>query len=439
MSVTSGFFNSVNSDRKYNAEQMSAIFDGVINDGIFANVGTAFTVTADTGFQVNVGIGRAWFNSKWILNDSILALTLDLPEVLLSRIDAIVIEIDNSDTVRAGSIKIVKGTPASVPQQPAMISTSSVHQYPLAYILVEPGVSSITQSKITSMIGTSSAPYVTGILQVQNIDNIVAQWGAQWVEWFTAEKALSESERQAIQDQWDAWFSGSTGDWNTWFSNTLTQWQTWFHTTTTEGESDLAALLYEMHNDFLVWFNALQDLLEPDVAATLANRILGLETAFDTLEKTKTIYSGLLDSNSSPILDSNGLEIDGKTVFLAENSVVADNIGYLNDASKLKAHTVQGAIDELANRKSVLVFHATAFASDWSEDTKLNVVSVIGLPEDVDIQIGISDEATDAEWTSASQGLIRGVEQGLETVTLKYLGSIPLIDLPILIYAWPKG
>ena len=54
MSVTSGFFNSLNSDRRYNAEQMSAIFDGVINDGIFSSIGTAFTVTADSGFTVNI-------------------------------------------------------------------------------------------------------------------------------------------------------------------------------------------------------------------------------------------------------------------------------------------------------------------------------------------------------------------------------------------------
>ena len=42
MSVSSGFFNSLNGDRKYNAAQMSAIFDGLIIDGVFASIGTAF-------------------------------------------------------------------------------------------------------------------------------------------------------------------------------------------------------------------------------------------------------------------------------------------------------------------------------------------------------------------------------------------------------------
>ena len=42
MSITSGFYNSYNGDRRYNAEQMSAIFDGIINDGVFSNIADAF-------------------------------------------------------------------------------------------------------------------------------------------------------------------------------------------------------------------------------------------------------------------------------------------------------------------------------------------------------------------------------------------------------------
>ena len=53
MSVTSGFFNSFNHDRRYNAEQMSAIFDGIINDGVFANIGTAFAVQDGHGSTVH--------------------------------------------------------------------------------------------------------------------------------------------------------------------------------------------------------------------------------------------------------------------------------------------------------------------------------------------------------------------------------------------------
>ncbi len=38
MSVTFGFYNSVNGDRKYDAIQMSSIFDGIIRDGVFQHL-----------------------------------------------------------------------------------------------------------------------------------------------------------------------------------------------------------------------------------------------------------------------------------------------------------------------------------------------------------------------------------------------------------------
>ena len=59
MSVSSGFFNSLNGDRKYNAAQMSAIFDGLIIDGVFASIGTAFAVKAAARFLRWSGRRRA--------------------------------------------------------------------------------------------------------------------------------------------------------------------------------------------------------------------------------------------------------------------------------------------------------------------------------------------------------------------------------------------
>ena len=46
MSITSGFFNSVNGDRTYNADQMSTYFKGLIGSGVYENVGGALQVLA---------------------------------------------------------------------------------------------------------------------------------------------------------------------------------------------------------------------------------------------------------------------------------------------------------------------------------------------------------------------------------------------------------
>lgn len=132
MSVSSGFFNSLNGDRKYNAAQMSAIFDGLIIDGVFASIGTAFAVKAAGGLTVNVGIGKAWFDHTWTVNDSILPMTAPEAEVLLDRIDAVVLEVNGMESVRENTIKFVKGNPSSAPSRPTLtneemsISTLSV-------------------------------------------------------------------------------------------------------------------------------------------------------------------------------------------------------------------------------------------------------------------------------------------------------------------------
>lgn len=298
MSVTSGFFNSLNNDRRYNAEQMSAIFDGVINDGVFANIGTAFTVQASpaTGFNITVGIGRAWFNSTWLYNDAILPLELSEPDILVDRIDAVVIEIDRSDEVRAGDIKIVEGVAASSPAKPTLTRNEYVNQYPLAYITRKAGSTNITQANIQSMIGTSSCPYITGILQVQNIDNIVAQWGAQWAEWFAAETASNSEQAQQMIQEWNQWFVGET----------------------TSNESEASQWMTQMKADFIEWFSSLQIILGDDVATNMANDIVDLQNNFSTLLKEACVYDEIRDSNGVIIQDSVGTAIEGKVFLLAD-------------------------------------------------------------------------------------------------------------------------
>lgn len=215
MSVTSGFFNSLNGDRKYNAEQLSSIFNGIINDGIFQSIGTAFAVSADTGNSIKVGIGRAWFNGAWIYNDSILEMTASGSEQLLDRWDAVVIEVDQSDAVRNGSIKFVVGTPASTPVKPTMVSSTYVHQYPLAYIYRKKASTEITQADITNMIGSSSCPYSNGVMATQNTDKIVAQWQAEFNSWIAKVQSMLDEKGQTADSDISKWDS----EFHTWLSN----------------------------------------------------------------------------------------------------------------------------------------------------------------------------------------------------------------------------
>lgn len=196
MAVTYGFYNSIGGDRKYDAVQMSAVFDGIIKDGVFDSIGEIFKVTPGSGLQVVVGSGRAWFNHTWTLNDAKLPLMIEAPDVTLKRYDAVVLEVDSSQANRANSIKVVTGTPGTEPSKPVMTNTEEVHQHALAYVLVEPGVQSIAESKIENVVGKSETPFVTAILETVSIDSLFTQWNGQFTDWF--ENVQSQLEGDVV-------------------------------------------------------------------------------------------------------------------------------------------------------------------------------------------------------------------------------------------------
>ena len=245
MSVSSGFFNSLNGDRKYNAAQMSAIFDGLIIDGVFASIGTAFAVKAAGGLTVNVGIGKAWFDHTWTVNDSILPMTAPEAEVLLDRIDAVVLEVNGMESVRENTIKFVKGNPSSAPSRPTLTNEGNVHQYPLCYIYRKYGTAVINQADITPMVGTESTPFVTGILQTISLDELLGKWQDE-LDRFT------DARSQEVDD----WIAQEESDFTTWFNNMKADLQ--------QEQAVLDQWIASEQADFLAWYNQMKDQLSGD-------------------------------------------------------------------------------------------------------------------------------------------------------------------------------
>ena len=207
MTVSSGFFNSVNHDRLYDAEQLSSIFDGVIVDGVYENIGEAFNVTAypDAYNTVLVGTGRAWFNHTWTFNDSRFSITLDPPNEMLGRIDAIVIDVNKERDTRKNSIIYLKGDEATPDFPPALINTENHHQYPIAYITRHAEQNGpIKQSDIEITVGTGACPIATGVLEAQNLENLMQQLDAEFNEWWDGIKdVLDENVATNLQNQID--------------------------------------------------------------------------------------------------------------------------------------------------------------------------------------------------------------------------------------------
>ena len=126
MAVTSGFFNSLSSDRLYNASDFSRLFNGLIRDGVFATIGDYLMVKPHSGMDILVGSGRAWFNSTWTNNDADYILTIDAAEVALNRIDVVVLEINLSTEVRENSFKVIKGVAGVSPVAPTLTNTEKI-------------------------------------------------------------------------------------------------------------------------------------------------------------------------------------------------------------------------------------------------------------------------------------------------------------------------
>lgn len=207
MSVTCGFYNSLNGDRKYNAIQMGRIFDGLISDGVFATVGNALIVKAANGNTVNVDTGKAWFNHTWTVNDAILPLELPEADILLDRIDAVILEVNASSMVRQNTIKFLKGTASSTPVRPSLENSEEVHQYPLCYIYRKYGATAITQADITPMVGSTETPFVTALLQTVSLDVLLGKWQDELNQFV-------DNQTQEI----DKWVANEEKEFNEWFT-----------------------------------------------------------------------------------------------------------------------------------------------------------------------------------------------------------------------------
>ena len=361
MSFASGFFNSVDHDRLYDATDISRLFDGLIRDGIFASIGDCLVVKQSNQMNVTVGTGRAWFNHTWSYNDALYPVTIPPSEILMDRIDAIVLEINTVETVRANSIKLIKGTPASTPTKPALTNTKEVHQYPLAYVTVGKEVTSIRQADIENCVGTSVCPFVTGILEVISIEQLIPQWKdilnrfveentANFNTWMNGEKQNYQAWLTAAKKEITDWQATSKSDYQKWYDSIKNGYDQWFATIKAAYDANWSTFQQwekASQTEFDKWFENIKNKLEGDLGAklTLEAEKLGKEKV-SLIESTKTDLTGtveaplmigkatrnLLDSNLSGFANRNGIKIikNEDYTYTLNGTARANVILYLN-------------------------------------------------------------------------------------------------------------
>lgn len=199
------FFNSNNSDRKYNADSFEEWLKPFFVSGVFAG-GLQVTAQDTPDMSVKVSAGYANLDGKaarWTESNT---LALDTASGVYSRIDTIVLRRDNTN--RAVSIEVVKGTASASPQPTAPTRNSDIYELVLAQILVGVGVTEIVASKITDKrMDSSVCGYVAATVTEIDFDQIKAQFDG-WIADFEAD---TDEWFDAQADYFDDWFETIRG------------------------------------------------------------------------------------------------------------------------------------------------------------------------------------------------------------------------------------
>lgn len=180
-----GFFNAVNNDRVYNADQMSRIFEGLITDGVYETVGDKLAVSPSGGMAVQIGTGRGWFSRHWVSNNAPYLLALEASDVVLNRYCAVCVRVDTTDAVRSAMPYLKYSDYATTPTKPAMERTETVNEYCLAYVYIPAGSSAVTAANIEDTRGNNDlCGWVTGLIEQLSTTTLFSQWQAIFNDWF---------------------------------------------------------------------------------------------------------------------------------------------------------------------------------------------------------------------------------------------------------------
>lgn len=207
MAIRSGFFNSVNGDRKYDAKSFAEYFASFIGNGVFPKPSTSLQVMANDDMTVTVKPGKAWINGYILINDDDYILQIEPADGVLNRIDRIVARYDIAN--REIRLEVKKGTFASSPIAPELQRDSDAYELGLADIYVKAGATSISQADITDLrLNSELCGVVHGLIEQVDTTTLFAQYQA-WYQQTTGQAEVDlEMMKQQFQAEFDAWFAG---------------------------------------------------------------------------------------------------------------------------------------------------------------------------------------------------------------------------------------
>lgn len=215
--VNSGFFDAVNQDRLYSANDMNRPYKRLVANGVFATpAGTPSTdlqvVSAGTGMTIIVKQGEGIFANKWFENPNDLSIVVPNNTALLPRVDSVIVQIDTRTSGRVGNIVYRTGTPASSPSAPAINQTTGVTEYRIANVYVAASANYINNDALTDLRGSSSCPWVTALIQQVDTSTLYNQWQAAYQAFYDQSTTDYQTYLDEQKEAWEQWFDNLTED-----------------------------------------------------------------------------------------------------------------------------------------------------------------------------------------------------------------------------------
>ena len=244
MAVKSGFFMSVNGDRRYDAAFFAEYFSTFIGNGIFPNPSTNLQVVEGSNMRTIVKAGKAWINGYYLHNDSDLVLQHGVAHGTMKRIDRIVVRWNV--LTRQMVIEILKGTNATSPVAPAITRDTNYYDLVLADVYINAGTIQITQANITDQrLNSALCGVVTQTVKTVDtttlfnqyqswINQQKANYEAELATWMTAQKDGFASWRNTQQTAFTNWMVAEKAGFDDWSSAQQAAFTNW--TATQKGD-----------------------------------------------------------------------------------------------------------------------------------------------------------------------------------------------------------
>lgn len=160
--LKSGYFDCASEtelDRLYNAIDMSNYFEGLVGDGVFANIGDELKITPGTsGLSVTMGTGRAMLKCRWMRATAPVTLELPAASSLVATSYYIAIELNTSAGVRQMQPVVVQGS-----EPPANNAENGLYYLTLAKVNIPANATSVRGNDIEDLRASRTCGYVTSL------------------------------------------------------------------------------------------------------------------------------------------------------------------------------------------------------------------------------------------------------------------------------------